>query len=129
MGSQQEFSVGQTVIVDPGTKKAEAGEIVGFGSLLLKNKLKHTHLKTAIVHGLPTGTTTPNPTQTMTPAAKFAGDEQRVAGAPNLLLIVGLFVSAAIIALVFRSHAARKTRQSREIMVPLGQDSEDGPVE
>jgi hypothetical protein len=126
---QASFAIGQTIEIDPGRKNEETAEVVEFGSLVLKKPLQHKHLKNAIVRGLPIVTTTPKATQTMTPASKFARDEaqQQVAGVPNLLLMVGLFVSAAVIALVFRS--ARKTRESREILIPFASDSEEGPVE
>jgi hypothetical protein len=140
---EDQFVIGQTVVIDPGVKNSkgvsieETGKIVGRGTLVLKDKLKHAHKVTAVVKGIASATTTPKVIQTTTPAAtltttpaaKFAGDEQqRVAGVPNLLLIVGLFVTGAIIALVFRARAARKSRQSRELSIPFGSDSEDGPL-
>merc|ERR1711862_272952 len=123
---EAEIVIGQTVVIDPGLSNEETGKVVGRGTLVLKEGLKFKHSVWAVVKGIATATTTPKATQTVTPASKYETQQQQVAGVPNLLLIVGLFVSAAIIALVFR--AARKTRQSREIMIPLATDS-DCPVE
>jgi len=78
-------------------------------------------------------TTTPGTTQTLSPAAKYGVAQQQiadapnplqkqVAGVPNPLLIIGLFVSAAIVAIAFR--AVRKTRQTREYQNADTLDSE-----
>jgi hypothetical protein len=120
--NQESFEKGQDVCVDPGKENEECRIIIAIGSLKLKTPLKRFHPKTAVVAGLPTGTTTPvakvtttpAATTTLTPGAKYAaGAATQVAGVPNPMLIVGgLFASASIVAFVFRV-AQYRTRQAR----------------
>jgi len=63
VADQAGFSVGDFVTLDPSTKIEEVVQIVGFGSLILKNKLQHGHAAGAVIKkNLPvTISTTPMP--------------------------------------------------------------------
>ena len=65
---QTEFAKGNTIVIDRGTNIEEFNEVVGFGSLLLKNPLQYDHSIHALVEIL----VSPTPTPTESPSVVCA---------------------------------------------------------